>query len=180
MSGIDFFDILGYIGMGIVSAGIMLALCMFLCRRHQTMFHGENVIKREGKSEPAAVDGEDEEKLVVNKEAPNGEWVMSFNVIKSRSRVEWNNAFLFSIVEICVAAAFLLFVYTSFSLLKSIGIGVLVGIAIFSFMILMGRIVIKVKGEFRSQYLIFTIISCCFTGTFITFLMIKWGLFNLF
>lgn len=178
----DFLDILGYIGMGIVSAAGMLLICMFLCRRHQTMLYGENVLKHQGGSEQNIVVGEDgdAEKLVVNKEAPSdGEWVMKFNVVKSRSRVEWDNAFLFSILEVCIAASLLLFLYTSFSLFKSIGLGVLIGGAVFSLMVIGGKIVTKVSGAFRSQYMIFTLISCSVTGTIITFLFIKWGLYEL-
>ena len=181
MLKIDFLDILSYIGMGIVNAVLMLLICMFLCRRHQAMLYGENVIKRQGGEQNTAVGGDDDgEKLVVNKEAPHdSEWVMKFNVIRSRSRVEWNNAFVFSIVEICISASFLLFLYTSFSLFKSIGLGVLIGAAVFLFMVIGGKIVIKITGAFKSQYMIFTLISCSVTGTINTFLFIKWGLFNL-
>ena len=186
---IDFLDILGYIGVGVVNSGIMLLLCMLLSKRHQVLFYGENVIKRQGDGyrvvkpdigteDDSNIDGE--EKLAKKKEDVNdGDWVMSFNLMKSRSRADWQKAYFFSIGEVCVCASLLMVFRTPFSLFKSIGLGVMAGIGLILLMLGVGKIVSKKtsgsESARKTQYLVFTLVTCAMAGAIITYLLVSLG-----
>ena len=189
MLEIDFLDILGYIGIGVINSGIMLGLSMLLSKRHQVLFYGENVIKRQGDRYMVVkpdIDADDdsnddgEQKLEKKKEdVGDGDWVMSFNLMKSRSRTDWQRAYFFSIGEVCVFASLLLVFHTPFSLFKSLGLGVMSGIVLLSLMLGIGKIVsVKTSGSERArkmQYLVFTIFTCALAGAIITYLLVSWG-----
>lgn len=191
---IDFvLDILGYVGVGLVNMGLMLLISYVLSRRPtQTMYIGENMIKRvreaaENPPVPISDDsGEGGEKLVTAKPADdenNGDWDMAFNIVKKRhGRGDWHMAFYFSILEIFILSSLLMFIYTAYSLLKSIGLGVLMSGALFFLMIFLGKIFTRGKELTKALrvrlYMIYTISTCAVSGTIITLMFIKWDLFE--
>lgn len=192
-------DIFGYVGVGLVNTGLMILISYVLSRRPtQTMYVGENMIKRiraasEPESPAAESAGEDDgdAKALISKkpgkpaaEENDGDWDMAFNIVKKRhGRGDWHMAFYFSILEIFILTALLMFIYTSYSLLKSIGLSVLVSLALYFLTLFVGRLVTKKKELTKALrlriFMIYTLISCALSGTIITLLFIKWGFFNL-
>ena len=177
----DFLDVLGYIGLSVVVAALLLGFSFVFSRRPtQTMLYGENIIKRRSSGDDDNSDGDNAEIKDKNK-SDKGDWDMAFHVVKRYGYGNWKRSFYVSIALFCASATLLYYLFAYFSLFKSIGLGALTGIALFLILISGSRLFVgKIDPDdsrYNKMYLIFTLITCALSGAGITVILYYWELF---
>lgn len=102
-------------------------------------------------------------------------------VNKQRGEGSWGVTFIASIFEVCIIAALLLYNLAHFSVLKSIGLGLLSGIAMVVVLLLGTTIITRetkfTDSESNKHAFVYTIINSLLNGAGFAVLAAVWGWF---
>lgn len=96
---------------------------------------------------------------------------------KQRGEGDWGVASFFAGFVLCVISTLLLYNLAHFSILKSIGLGLVSGIAVAILLIIIWVIVTKNKGEAKKAFFPFTLVNSILSGAGFAVLASVWGWF---